>query len=86
MVSDDVPGIIDTIKIAYPYADLEFAFVHLQRNVKRHMTKEDSSKFNKELEKIRLSSSDIDEAVSAFNQLCNEYTPKISSLFKRTFR
>ncbi len=82
IVSDDFPGIIDAVKIAYPYADLKFAFVHLQRNVKRHMTKEDSSKFNKELDKIRLSSSDVDEAVSGFNQLCNEYLPKYPRFLK----
>ncbi len=82
IVSDDFPGIIDAVKIAYPYADHQLCFVHLQRNVKRHMTKEDSSKFNKELERIRLSSSDIDEAVSAFNQLCNEYLSKYPRFLK----
>ncbi|WPX09238.1 IS256 family transposase [Anaerocellum danielii] len=82
IVSDDFPGIIDAVKIAYPYADHQLCFVHLQRNVKRHMTKEDSSKFNKELERVRLSSSDIDEAVSAFNQLCNEYLPKYPRFLK----
>ena len=46
------------------------------------MTKEDSSKFNKELDKIRLSSSDVDEAVSGFNQLCNEYLPKYPRFLK----
>lgn len=50
IVSDDFPGIIDAVKIAYFYADHQLCFVHLQRNVKRHMTKEDSSKFNKEKE------------------------------------
>jgi len=35
------------------------------------MTKEDSSKFNKELDKIRFSSFDVDETVGAFSQLCN---------------
>ncbi|WP_408605151.1 transposase [Caldicellulosiruptor bescii] len=30
VISDDFPGIIDAVKLAYPLADLELAFVHLQ--------------------------------------------------------
>jgi transposase-like protein len=64
VITDSFPGIIDAVKLAYPLADLELVFVHLQRNVRKHMTKEDASAFNKSLDKLRISSSDFDEAVT----------------------
>ncbi len=54
VISDDFPGIIDAVKLAYPLADLKFAFVHLQRNIRKHMTKEDAPTFNKSLDKIKI--------------------------------
>ncbi|WP_408605137.1 transposase [Caldicellulosiruptor kronotskyensis] len=38
VISDDFPGIIDAVKLAYPLADHQLCFVHLQRNVRKHMT------------------------------------------------
>ncbi|ABP66235.1 hypothetical protein Csac_0610 [Caldicellulosiruptor saccharolyticus DSM 8903] len=32
VISDDFPGIIDAVKLAYPLAELELAFVHLEQN------------------------------------------------------
>ena len=60
VVSDDFPGIIDAVRLAYPLADHQLCFVHLQRNVRKHMAKDDASVFNKELYKLRTSSSDFD--------------------------
>lgn len=65
VVSDDFPGIIETVKAVYPYADHQLCFVHLQRNIRKSMTKADAAEFNKELNKIKLSSS-FDEAVEKF--------------------
>ncbi|ADQ39611.1 transposase mutator type [Caldicellulosiruptor acetigenus I77R1B] len=75
IVSDDFPGIIETIKAVYPYADHQLCLVHLQRNVRKHMAKIDAAKFNKELDKIKLASS-FDEATEKFEQLCNEFKDK----------
>ncbi len=76
VISDDFPGIIDAVKLAYPLADLELAFVHLQRNVRKHMTKEDASAFNKSLDRLRISSSDFDKAAAKFKELCDGYLSK----------
>jgi len=35
VVSDDFPGIIDAVRLAYPLADHQLCFVHLQRNVRK---------------------------------------------------
>ncbi len=32
VISDDFPGIKDAVKLAYPLAELELAFVHLEQN------------------------------------------------------
>jgi len=45
VISDDFPGIIDAVKLAYPLADLELAFVHLQQNIRKHMTKDKAFRF-----------------------------------------
>ena len=45
VISDDFPGIIDAVKLAYPLADLELAFVHLQQNSRKHMTKDKAFRF-----------------------------------------
>ncbi|ADQ05534.1 transposase mutator type [Caldicellulosiruptor owensensis OL] len=75
VVSDDFPGIIETIKAVYPYADHQLCLVHLQRNVRKHMDKTNASNFNKELDKIKLSSS-FDEAIEKFEQLCSKFKEK----------
>ena len=45
VISDDFPGIIDAVKIACSCADLELAFVHLQQNSRKHMTKDKAFRF-----------------------------------------
>jgi len=46
------------------------------------MTKEDASAFNKSLDKIKISSSDFDEAVLKFKELCDEYFAKYPRVIK----
>lgn len=77
VVSDDFPGIIETVKAVCPYADHQLCFVHLQRNIRKSMTKADAAEFNKELNKIKLSSS-FDEALEKFQNLCNIFKERYS--------
>jgi transposase-like protein len=77
VVSDDFPGIIETVKAVYPCADHQLCFVHFQRNIRKYMTKADASEFNKELDKIKLASS-FDEAVQKFYDLCSKFKSKYS--------
>lgn len=39
IVSDDLPGLIEATQTIFPLADHQLCFVHLQRNVRRHMNK-----------------------------------------------
>ncbi len=54
IVSDDFSGMNSAIKALYPLTEHQLCYVHLQRNVRRNMAKEDASSFNKELENIKL--------------------------------
>ncbi len=72
VVSDDFPGIIETVKAVYPHVDHQLCFVHPQRDVRKYMIKTDASEFNKELNKIKFSSS-FDEVAQKFHDLCSRF-------------
>lgn len=77
VVSDDFPGIIDTVQKVYPLSDHQLCLVHLQRNVRRHMNKEDASSFNREISKLKAESS-LEEVEEKFRKLCEGYRNKYS--------
>jgi len=78
IVSDDFPGLTEAIKTLFPKTDHQLCYIHLQRNVRRNMSKQDAKDFNKKLSSIRLLD-DFDKALSQFEALCEEYKPKYSS-------
>jgi transposase-like protein len=55
IISDDFSGLTEAVKALYPLTEYQLCYVHLQRNVRRQMTKKDASAFNKELANIKLS-------------------------------
>lgn len=75
IASDDFSGLDKAIETLFPNSDHQLCFVHLQRNVKRNMSKTDASQFNKKLSSIRLLN-DFDKALAQFEQLCEEYKNK----------
>ena len=72
VVSDDLPDIDKAIKACYPLADHQLCFVHLQRNVRKHMAKKDAVEFNKKLSNIKNQDS-FDDALERFEELCQRY-------------
>ncbi len=78
IVSDDFPGLDQAIANLYPKTDHQLCFVHLQRNVRRNMSKTDSTNFNKKLSSIKLLN-DYHKSVKQFEELCNEYADKYKS-------
>lgn len=84
MVSDDFPGLTEAVKAMYPLTEHQLCYVHLQRNVRKHMGKEDASAFNKELENIKLSQ-DIDEGKTRFEKLCGQHQKKYPSFIRSVF-
>jgi len=53
VVTDNFPSISKAIEELFPFTDLQPYLVHLQRNVKSQIGKEDSQVFNKELKNIK---------------------------------
>ncbi len=74
-VSDDFPGLSQAIETLYAKTDHQLCYIHLQRNVKRHMSKKDSKEFNDTLKTLK-TLKEFDKAVGMFNSLCKQYQKK----------
>lgn len=81
IVSDDFAGLSEAVKALYPLTEHQLCYIHLQRNVRRNMGKEDATLFNKELESIK-SSRDYEEGKVRFERLCNKYKTKYPTFIK----
>jgi len=81
IVSDDFPGMAEAIGTLFPLTEHQLCFLHLQRNVRRNMGKEDASLFNRELENIRLSRN-YEEGKERLDRLCRQNQPKYPSFIK----
>ena len=76
IISDDFPGLNECIKEIFPLADHQLCYVHLQRNIKRNMGKQDAKEFKEELEKIIVSCEKDEEAIEKFSLLIEKYKKK----------
>jgi len=81
IVSDDFPGMAEAIRTLFPLTDHQLCYLHLQRNVRRNMGREDASLFNRELENIRLSRN-YEEGKERLERLCRQYQSKYPSFIK----
>ena len=73
VVSDDLSGLDEVIRLLFPRTDHQLCFVHLERNVRKHLKGEDAYTFNEKLKSIRMSSCDFDAALFEFKALCGRY-------------
>jgi len=81
IISDDFSGLSEAVEALYPLTEHQLCYVHLQRNVRRHMSNKDASSFNKELANIKLSR-DFKEGRERFNDLCRQYRDKYPAFIK----
>ena len=72
MVSDDFPGLKESIATLFPNALHQLCFIHMQRNVRRNMGMEDAKNFNQSLKQIKLMGSP-DICKNKFAELCQNY-------------
>ena len=82
IVSDDFSGLDDAINAIYPLSDHQLCYVHLQRNVRRNLSRNDASEFNNGLKQIKLSR-DYEEGIERFSHLCEMYRDRYSSFITR---
>jgi len=76
VVSDDFPGLDAAIKSLFPKAEHQLCYIHLQRNVRRNMSKQDAKVFVSSLTKLRMGDYDFETACSLFLELCERYEKK----------
>ena len=82
IVSDDFPGISKAIETLFPYTDHQLCLVHLQRNVRNQMNKEDLQAFNKELKNIKENSLDYEDGLEKLDDLCGRFKSKYPNFIK----
>lgn len=75
IISDDFPGLSDAIGVLLPKTDHQLCFIHMQRNVRKHMGKEDANNFNDTLKSLKLYK-DPSKAIDVFVKLCESYKKK----------
>lgn len=75
IVSDDFSGLSSTVKALFPNTDHQLCMIHMQRNIKRNMSKEDVKAFYEELMVIKRLN-DFERAVVRFEELCKRFEKK----------
>lgn len=81
IVSDDFPGLSHAIKNLFPQTDHQLCFLHMQRNIKKNMSKQDAKQFYEELSLIK-KINDYEKAVIKFEELCKVYEKKYPAYIK----
>lgn len=81
LVSDDFSGLHQAIKQLFPLTDHQLCLVHLQRNIRKNMSKNDAKIFNQELIKIKLAQ-DYETALAEFEKLCERFEKKYPAYIK----
>lgn len=78
VVSDDFAGLRDAVATLFPQALHQLCFIHMQRNVIKHMSKKDAAEFNAALTQLRLHSNQ-QSIEPAFLQICEQKQKKYPS-------
>jgi len=73
LVQDDFSGLLPITKSLFPGADVQLCVVHMQRNSKKHLNREDAAEFNSRLRTIK-ASWDTEFAAKQFDDLCNRFS------------
>lgn len=75
VVSDDFSGLADAVAVLFSKSDHQLCYIHMQRNVRRNMSKPEAKDFNNELSILR-KGKDFETAVAKFTELCQSYQKK----------
>ena len=81
IVSDDFPGLTQAIGNLFPQTDHQLCFLHMQRNIKKNMSKQDAKQFYEELILIKRIE-DYEKAIIKFEDLCKSYEKKYPGYIK----
>lgn len=72
VVQDDFSGLLPITKSLFPTADVQLCVVHMQRNAKNHLSKNDSAEFQQRWRAVR-STWDEQVGITQFEELCQRF-------------
>lgn len=75
IISDDFPGLKEAVSALFDKTDHQLCFIHMQRNVRKNMSKSDAKEFNDTLKTLR-TFKDFDKAVNDFEKHALKYKKK----------
>lgn len=78
IVSDDFSGLDAAVHGIYPSSLHQLCFVHLQRNVRKNLSKADAAEFNRELSLIKKAKNE-ESGIALFSDLCERFRAKNKS-------
>jgi len=83
VVSDDFPGLSESIESIFPKSDHQLCWIHFIRNAKRNMGKNDYKEFKEGLKKIMVSCEEFEQAIEEFNKLIEKFKGKYPYFMKK---
>lgn len=86
VVSDNFNGLKDAVKVLYPKAFHQLCVIHLMRNVKRNMSKEDAKQINNSIRKAINNANNYDEALLEFEKIFSVYKDKYPKFIGNTLK
>ncbi len=81
IVSDDFSGLSLAIGNLFPQTDHQLCLLHMQRNIKKNMSRQDAKQFYEELALIKRIQ-DYEKALIKFEELCKSYEKKYPAYIK----
>lgn len=72
VVQDDFSGLLPITKSLFPRSDIQLCIVHMQRNAKSHLSKNDAAEFQQRIRAIKVSW-DPEQAAQQFEELCEHF-------------
>jgi len=81
IVSDDFTGLSSSISALFHETDHQLCLIHMQRNLRRNMSKGDVKVFHEELQIIKRLN-DFEKAVVRFEDLCRRFEKKYPAYIK----
>jgi transposase-like protein len=84
VVHDDFPGLLGVTRGMFPDSDIQLCTVHMLRNSKTHLSKDDAAEFTKRFRSIK-NAWNTDVAATQFEELCQRFE-KSSPAFVKELR
>jgi transposase-like protein len=82
VVSDNLSGLADAVTTLFPKARHQLCFVHLQRSVRRNLSRDDAKTFNDRLGQIKLEAS-LDAGLTGFRALLDAFRDPYPAFIRR---